>query len=89
MLGPSHPLIGDHACGQAREALLEAGHDPEVVRSYGWKALPDLLNQTPGRRAVRELTGRNDVPVLVLDDDEVVAGSREIIDWARANPAAG
>ena len=29
------------------------------------------------------------VPVLVLDDDEVVAGSREIIDWARANPVAG
>jgi hypothetical protein len=49
--------------------------------------LPSWLNFTPGRRAVRELTGRDEVPVLVLDDGEVVAGTEQIVFWAEANPA--
>jgi len=28
------------------------------------------------------------VPVLVTDDDEVVADSKNIVAWARAHPAA-
>ena len=83
-----HPVIGEHACGVAVEAVREAGWDPEVVRAYGWKALPGFLNFTPGRREVRELTGSFDVPVLVTDDGTVVAGSREIVGWAKANPRA-
>lgn len=81
-----HPLLGTHPCGVAYEALREAGHDPEVVRSYGWAKLPSFLNQTPGRRRVRELTGAEEVPVLELDD-EVVAGTEQIVAWAEANPA--
>jgi hypothetical protein len=27
--------------------------------------------------------------VLVTDEDEVIKGSKTIVDWARANPAAG
>lgn len=85
---PSHPIIGSHPCGQAHEALVEAGHDPEVAKAYGWAPLPDLLNQTPGRRRVRELSGGNDeVPALLLDDGTFIQGSREIIEWAEANPA--
>jgi hypothetical protein len=84
----SHPLFGEHPCGIAHRALREAGHDPEVVRSYGWTKLPAIFNQTPGRRAVRELTGSDEVPVLVLEDGEVVAGSEQIVFWAQANPAA-
>jgi hypothetical protein len=34
------------------------------------------------------LTGGDEVPVLVLDDGEIVAGSAEIVAWAQANPAA-
>ena len=34
------------------------------------------------------LTGGDEVPVLVLDDGDVVAGSAEIVAWAKANPAA-
>jgi hypothetical protein len=82
-----HPVIGDHPCGIAYDALRAAGHDPEVVRAYGWAMLPSWLNFTPGRRAVRELTGRDEVPVLVLEDGEVVAGSEQIAFWAEANPA--
>ena len=84
---PSHPIIGSHPCGIAHEALCAAGHDPEVVKAYGWAKLPDFLNATPGRREVRELSGGNDeVPALVLDSGELVQGTKEIVAWARANP---
>lgn len=83
------PLIAKdpHPCGVAHEALEEAGYEPDVERCYGWVAMPDLLNATPGRRKVKELTGELSVPVLVTDDEQVVAGSQEIVDWARGNPA--
>ena len=83
----SHPLFGDHPCGIAHAALRDAGHDPEVVRSYGWAKLPSIFNATSGRRAVRKLTGSNEVPVLTLDDGEVIAGTEQIVFWAEANPA--
>lgn len=86
---PSHPIIGSHPCGQAHEALVDAGHDPEVVKARGWAALPQFLNNSRGRREVRELSGGNDeVPALVLDSGEFIQGTKEIIAWAAANPAA-
>jgi len=84
----SHPVIGDHPCGIAYHALLDAGHAPEVKKAYGWAALPSALNFTSGRREVRELTGKDEVPVLVLDDGEVVAGTEQIVFWAEAHPAS-
>ncbi len=79
-----------HPCGEAHRALREAGHDPEVVRSYGYGPLPGLINdRTAGRREVKQLTGNYWVPVLVADDATVVQGSQKIIDWAREHPAAG
>ena len=85
----AHPVIGAHPCGVAYEALRDAGHDPEVVKAYGWAKLPAFLNQTSGRRRVHELTGAYEVPVLELDDGDVVAGSDQIVFWAEANPAPG
>ena len=82
-----HPVIGNHPCGIAYHALLDAGHDPEVTRAYGWAKLPAALNFTKGRRKVRELTGSDEVPVLTLDDGEVIAGTEQIVFWAEANPA--
>ena len=38
------------------------------------------------REEIRELTGQEDVPVLVLDDGKVIAGSGEIVAWARSHP---
>jgi hypothetical protein len=76
-----------HPCGVAHHALKDAGHDPEVVRCYGWTELPEVFNLTPGRRKVKKLTGKNTVPVLVTDDGEVVAGSSEIVAWAEQSVA--
>jgi hypothetical protein len=81
------PRPGGHPCGNAYHALVDAGYAPEVVRTCGWAALPDVFNRTPGRREVKRLTGNNWVPVLVADDGAVVQGSDTITDWAKANPA--
>lgn len=81
------PRPGGHPCGNAHKALLEAGHDPKVVRSYGLGVLPGIFNQTRGRREVKKLTGSYMVPVLVTDDGQAIQGSDKIVNWARANPA--
>ena len=83
------PRPGGHPCRNAYHALADAGHEPEVVKTYGLGLLPDTpFNQTPGRKRAKELTGKSTVPVLELDDGTVVAGSQKIVDWAAANPAA-
>lgn len=79
------PRPGGHPCANAHDALRDAGHNPEVERTYGLGVLPDILN--PGRAPVRELTGNNWVPLLVTDDGEAIQGSKEIAAWAAANPA--
>src|SRR3954467_5018390 len=79
------PRPHGHPCHNAYAALQEAGWEPDVQRTYGWAALPTAMN--PKRKPVRELTGSNWVPVLVTDEDEVVQGSQEIVDGAKANPA--
>lgn len=84
----TYPLLGSHPCGVAYHALVDAGHDPEVKKAYGWEKLPGIFNATSGRKAVQELTGSVEVPVLVLENGEVVAGSEQIVFWAEANPAS-
>jgi glutathione S-transferase len=81
------PRPGGHPCRNAAKALEEAGHKPEIVKSYGFGLLPDAMNQTEGRKEAKRLTGKNWVPVLVTDDGEVVADSKNIVAWAKANPA--
>ena len=81
------PRPGGHPCANAYHALKQAGHEPELVKSYGWAVLPGPLNATRGRREVQELTGNRWVPTLVLDDGAVIDGSHEIVAWAKANPA--
>jgi hypothetical protein len=79
---------GGHPCANAYHALRDAGHDPQVVRSYGFAPLPKALNMTKGRQEVQRLTGNRWVPTLVLDDGTVVDGSPRIAAWAKAHPAA-
>ena len=81
------PRPGGHPCRNAHEALREAGHEPEVVKSYGLGLLPKVFNMTKGRQEVERLTGNRMVPALVLDDGSVIDGSQEIVAWAKAHPA--
>jgi glutaredoxin len=81
------PRPGGHPCRRAYHALRDAGHDPELIKSYGLAALPGAFNQTAGRKAAKELTGSYTVPVLVTDDGEVVSDSKKIEAWAKQHPA--
>ncbi len=81
------PRPGGHPCGNAHKALEEAGHRPEVIKSYGFAPLPAAFNKTKGRKEVKELTGNFQVPVLVTDDGNVVSESAKIVEWAKAHPA--
>ena len=59
------PRPGGHPCGNAHRALREAGHNPEVIKSYGLGVLPDIFNRTRGRQEVKRLTGgSNMVPAM-------------------------
>jgi len=84
----STPRPGGHPCGNAHVALKEAGHHPEVIKSYGFAPLPAVFNKTKRRTEVKELTGNFQVPVLVTDDGQVVRESQKIVEWAKAHPAA-
>jgi hypothetical protein len=77
-----------HSCGAAHDALKEAGHRFEVGKAYSTRLLPNALQITEGRKEAIRRTGKSDVPILILDDDTTVAGSKAIVDWAKANPAA-
>jgi Glutathione S-transferase, N-terminal domain len=76
---------GGHPCGNAHVALKEAGHQPRVEAVHGLGLKP--FDRTKGRAKVEELSGQRWVPVLVTDDGQTIAGSKEIIAWAKANPA--
>jgi hypothetical protein len=80
------PRPGGHPCKNAYDALRAAGHDPQVVRTYGFGPLPDF---TPGRREVKRLTGQSWVPVLVTDDGVAIHDSKAIVAWAKAHAASG
>lgn len=84
-IGGNAPVI-KHPCGVAAKALDDAGHAYDVKVVGGFKNLP--LSRRGRRDEVVSLTGQQDVPVLVLDDGTAIAGSREIVGWAEANPAA-
>ena len=81
------PRPGGNPCGNAHRALRDAGHDPDVIKSYGLGMLPGIFNRTRGRQEVKRMTGNYMVPVLVTEDDEVIQGSDRIIQWADAHPA--
>jgi len=53
----------------------------EVVDGY--RLLP--WTRRGKRTAVRELSGQENVPILVLDDGSVIAGSGQIVRWAKAS----
>jgi hypothetical protein len=78
--GGSMPVI-QHPCGRAADALKSAGHAFEVRVVGGFKHVP--LSRRGRRGVIRELTGQEDVPVLVLDSGDAVVGADAIVAWAQ------
>lgn len=76
-----HGAALGHPCGRAARALREAGHTFDIEVVEGYRLLP--WTRRGKRDAIRELSGQEDVPVLVADDGEVVSGTGTIVRWAR------
>lgn len=76
-----------HPCAKAMGALRDAGHEFEVETVPGYRALP-WTRRGDVRAEVKAISGQENVPVLVLDDGEVISGSGRIARWAGAHPAA-
>jgi glutathione S-transferase len=77
-----------HPCGRAAKALDDAGVAYELRTVEGAKRLFWTLPRRARDRAeIEKLSGQRDVPILVLDDGEVIAGSGDIVAWAREHSA--
>ena len=78
-----------HPCAKAAKALDAAGYQYELRTAGSYRLMPWTWGHREEDRAeVRKLSGQNLVPILVLDDGEVIAGSSTIAGWAREHPAA-
>lgn len=79
------PLSG-HPCAKAMKALDAAGIAYEHRKVGGIRALP-WTTKDSSRDLIRELTGQSLVPCLVFDDRTAIAGSDQIVAWAREHAA--
>jgi glutathione S-transferase len=78
-----------HPCGRAAKALDDRGHEYEwrkvkggTLKLWTW---PSRAND---RAVIEQLSGQRAVPILVLDDGEVIVGSGPIASWAAETPPA-
>lgn len=77
-----------HPCAKAGKALDKAGHAYELVKVGGYRMMPWTWgSREEDRQEVKELSGTNEVPILVLDDGTVISDSPAIAKWAKENPA--
>ena len=76
-----------HPCGKAGKALDAAGYEYELKVVGSYRLMPWTWGSRGEERAeVKKLSGTNEVPILVLDDGEVIAGSATIARWAQRPP---
>jgi glutathione S-transferase len=73
-----------HPCGRAAKALDDAGHSYEwkkvkggALKFWTWPA------RARDRAEIEKLSGQRAVPILLLDNGDVVAGSGAIVRWAQ------
>jgi hypothetical protein len=77
-----------HPCAAAGKALDDAGYQYELKTVGGYRLMPwTWRNRSVDRDEVRRLSGTNEVPILILDNGEVISDSRRIVRWAREHPA--
>jgi glutathione S-transferase len=75
-----------HPCGRAAKALDDSGVSYEIKQVKGGTLkLWTLPSRARDRAEIERLSGQRSVPILVLDDGEVIAGSGSIVKWARGN----
>jgi glutathione S-transferase len=73
-----------HPCAKAGNALAAAGYEYELKTVGGYRLMPWTWGSRGEQRLeVKELSGANEVPILVLDDGEVISGSGTIARWAQ------
>jgi glutathione S-transferase len=78
-----------HPCAKAGKALDAAGYEYEIKTVGGYRlAFWTWGSRDEERAEVKELSGTNEVPILVLDDGQVISGSGAIARWAEEHPAA-
>lgn len=88
-MGGKGPSIA-HPCSTAVRALDKAGYQYELKVVGGYRLMPWTWGSRKEDRAeVKELSGTDEVPILVLDDGEVISGSSHIARWVREHPATG
>lgn len=71
-----------HPCAKADAALSDAGIDHDKV-VYG-KGQPFGIGTAGKRPDLLQISGQEKLPVLVLPGGEAIAGSKQIISWARS-----
>lgn len=80
------PATIAHPCGRAAKALDDAGHSYELKQVKGGiLKLWTLPKRASDRAEIEQLSGQRAVPILVLDDGEVITGSSAIVGWAQEN----
>ena len=83
-----HGATMRHPCAVAAKALDDAGHTYELEKVKGGIGMVwTWPTRARDRAEIERLSGQRAVPILVLDNGGVIAGSGEIAEWARENPA--
>jgi glutathione S-transferase len=84
--GGGLPAVIAHPCGRAAKALDDSGHSYDLKQvKGGTMKFWTWPSRARDRAEVEQLSGQRAVPILVLDDGEVVTGSDDIVRWARDN----
>ena len=77
-----------HPCGKAGNALDNAGYEYDLKTMGGYRLMPwTWRSRSKDRAEVKKLSGQENLPILVLDDGEVMSGSGTIAKWAKEHPA--
>ncbi len=75
-----------HPCRRVQEAMHAAGIDYEKVIAAHGSPIPFLRKGS--REQLRAATGAEKLPAMKLADGTVLAPSREILAWVRAQQSA-
>ena len=77
-----------HPCGRAAKALDDAGleYEQRTVKG-GTMKLWTLPSRARDRAEIEHLSGQRAVPILLLDDGDVITGSGAIVAWAETSAA--